>query len=124
MGVIYVLFLEKNKYYIGEIFENSEYPNYPDIHFENNGTSWTKTYKPLYISEYYDNKLIDDVILKYIKIHGINNVRGGLYQSILLTNKEKKTIKEKLYDKYYKDIVKEVEVVDINETCMCKCKIL
>jgi len=120
MTVIYVLQLEAKKIYVGRINKDSVYPDYPEDHFNNDGNFWTKKYKPLYILEYYDHVVIDNVVLKYMKIYGIDNVRGGSYNSMLIDNK-KVEIRNKLYNKYkyLEKEVKEVKEVEVYESCLC-----
>ena len=84
MVYIYVLQLENNKYYIGKTSK----PDFRlDAHFNNNGSAWTKKYKPIRLHELIPN--CDDYDEdKYTKIYmdkyGINNVRGGSYVQIIL----------------------------------------
>ena len=84
MVYIYVLKLEKDKYYIGKT-------NNPsiriDAHFHENGSAWTKLYNPIKILELIPN--CDDYDEdKYTKIYmdkyGIDNVRGGSFVSVKL----------------------------------------
>lgn len=89
---IYVLKLEKDKYYIGK----SSNPNIRiDKHFSNNGSSWTQKYKPISVIEIIND--VDDFdedkyTLKYMAKYGIENVRGGSFCEIYLTSQNKKTI--------------------------------
>lgn len=71
-----------NKYYIGNIEDENE---------------WIKIYKPDEIMESinknnYDN--LNDIVIKYMKIYGIENVRGGSYDQVKLSDV---TIKELNY---------------------------
>jgi hypothetical protein len=83
---IYVLKLENNKYYIGK----TNNPKFRiENHFNSNGSQWTKLYKPLELIELITN--CDDYDEdKYTRIYmdkyGINNVRGGSFTSIELSN--------------------------------------
>ena len=84
MVYIYVIKLEKGKYYIGKT-------NNPDFrlnaHFNSNAAAWTKTYKPLKLIELIpncDNYDEDKYTKKYMDLYGINNVRGGSFASIKL----------------------------------------
>lgn len=93
MVYIYILELECNKYYIGKT-------NNPIIRIENhfnlNGSEWTKKYKPLKIKEIIpncDNFDEDKYTLKYMNEYGINNVRGGSFSNIILSNTTLQTIK-------------------------------
>lgn len=81
---IYILALEKNKYYIGKTenlnFRLSE-------HNCGRGCSWTKKYKPIYLIEiikncdHYDE---DKYVRIYMDRYGIDNVRGGSYSNVVL----------------------------------------
>jgi len=84
MVYIYTLKLEKGKYYIGK---TSNPKIRLENHFNNNGSEWTKIYKPIEILELIPN--CDDYDEdKYTRIYmdkyGIDNVRGGSYSSINL----------------------------------------
>jgi hypothetical protein len=89
MVYIYVLKLEAGKYYIGK----TSNPKFRlENHFNNNGSEWTKLYKPLEILELIPN--CDDYDEdKYTKIYmdkyGIDNVRGGTYTTIKLDDTTK-----------------------------------
>ena len=84
MVYIYILLLQKNKYYVGKTTR----PKFRLIeHFNSGGSAWTKKYKPVKILQILPN--CDDYDEdKYTKIymdkHGINNVRGGSYSKIQL----------------------------------------
>ena len=84
MVFIYILKLEQGKYYVGKT-NNPEYRL--NNHFNENGSSWTKKYKPIKILKLIpncDNYDEDKYTKKYMDIYGINNVRGGSYCSINL----------------------------------------
>ena len=88
MVFIYVLKLEQGKYYIGKT-------NKPQFrlnnHFNSNGSEWTKKYKPikvLDIKKNCDNYDEDKYTRKYMDKYGINNVRGGSFVTIKLSDSE------------------------------------
>ena len=93
MLFIYILALKNNKYYIGKT-------NNPDFrleqHFDSNGSVWTKKYSPLKLlkliagDDYDENKYT----LKYMEKYGINNVRGGSFCEIKLSEENKTTIQK------------------------------
>ena len=94
MVFIYILLLELNKYYIGKT-------NYPDIrldyHFNLDGSEWTKIYKPIKVYEVIsncDSYDEDKYTLKYMEKEGINNVRGGSFSQIELSDEQIKLINQ------------------------------
>ena len=91
MIYIYVLKLKNNKYYIGKTTN-------PDFrlnnHFNSEGSIWTKKYEPISICELRPNCTDKDesiVTQEYMKKHGIDNVRGGPWCSLDISE-HKKTI--------------------------------
>jgi predicted GIY-YIG superfamily endonuclease len=94
MVFIYILLLELNKYYIGKT-------NNPDIrldyHFNLDGSEWTKIYKPIKVYEVIsncDSYDEDKYTLKYMEKEGINNVRGGSFSQIELSEEQIKLINQ------------------------------
>lgn len=92
MVFIYVLELEGHKYYVGKT-------NHPDFriedHFNSEGCSWTRKYKPLKVfcmesdcDDYDENKFT----LKFMTMFGIDNVRGGSFCQLKLSTDEYKLI--------------------------------
>ena len=76
---VYVLALENGKYYVG--LSKSPYKRITN-HFNNQGSQWTKRYKPLEIIEVIpDCDLYDEdkYTRKYMDKFGVDNVRGGSY---------------------------------------------
>jgi hypothetical protein len=94
MVFIYVLLLEKNKYYIGK----SKFPNERiDDHKFSIGSSWTSLYKPIKIIDIIsncDDYDEDKYTIKYMGLYGIENVRGGSFCEIKLNNENKEIIKK------------------------------
>lgn len=85
MVYIYVLALEKNKYYIGKT-SNPQFRL--ESHFSATGSEWTKLYKPLHILElipHCDNYDEDKYTRIYMDKYGIDNVRGGSFVSVVLS---------------------------------------
>jgi hypothetical protein len=92
MVFIYVLKLTNHKYYVGRT-ENLEFRL--DTHFNNNGSKWTTKYKPIEIIEIFKNCDVydeDKYTIKYMNKYGIDNVRGGTFTQIILTEEQKKFI--------------------------------
>lgn len=86
MVFIYVINLEKGKYYVGK----TENPYYRlEKHFNRNGSAWTKKYKPLSLVELKpncDDYDADKITIQYMARYGINNVRGGTFSNVKLDN--------------------------------------
>jgi uncharacterized protein YchJ len=104
MTTIYTLELENNKYYVGRT--NSPKNRILD-HFHENGSEWTKKYKPInVISEIIGDSFDEEkYTLIAIEKYGVDNVRGGSYCKIELSDFEKEkalqTIRS-IMDKCYK----------------------
>ena len=95
--IIYILELNENKYYIGKS-DNS------DIRIKDyclsNGSSWTKKYKPLNLIEKYEtnDKFDEDkYVKKYMMKYGIDNVRGGSYSQMILSDETIEFLNKELY---------------------------
>ena len=84
MVYIYILQLEKGKYYIGKTIN----PSFRlDSHFNSNGSAWTKLYKPIKIVELIpncDDYDEDKYTRMFMDKYGIDNVRGGSFVSVEL----------------------------------------
>lgn len=85
MTSVYVLKLENEKYYVGKTEKKVQ-----DRFLEhmNDGVAWTRLYKPIGIISYFtslnrwdEDNTVKDCMMKY----GIDNVRGGSYSQIVLT---------------------------------------
>jgi len=94
MVFIYILQLEKGKYYIGK----TNYPQFRfESHFNSNGSEWTKIYKPLKVLELIPNcnDYDEDKYTRiYMDKYGINNVRGGSFVSVKLEKSTIDTLKQ------------------------------
>ena len=137
MVFIYVLQLEEGKYYIGKTTNPSFILK---DHFTQNVSSWTKKYKPIKVFEFikdcYENDE-DGYTIKYMEKYGINNVRGGSFYEIKLSENNITTLNQiinNINDKCYicgikghfaKDcktvsVKKEkIPTIDLNEKCDC-----
>ena len=84
MVFIYILKLNKNKYYVGK----TNNPKFRlESHFNSNGSEWTKKYKPIECIELKEGDKYDEdkFTIKYMNLYGINNVRGGSFCEIKLS---------------------------------------
>jgi len=76
---IYILKLEKNKYYVGR---TKNFEKRFEEHIIGNGSMWTKKYKPIKVEQIIKNANIfdeDRYVKEYMSKYGIENVRGGSY---------------------------------------------
>lgn len=82
---IYVLELQQGKYYIGK----TRNPTFRlQDHFNNEGSAWTKKYKPIKVLALYkgDDYDEDKYTKMYMDKYGIDNVRGGSYVTVKLSS--------------------------------------
>ena len=91
MVFIYALKLTGNKYYIGK----TEDPQFRlETHFsQNGGSAWTKKYKPFQIHQIIPDQSDHDeqrVTQEYMNKYGIDNVRGGPWCNVNLTEWRKR----------------------------------
>lgn len=94
---IYVLECEENKYYVGK--SNRPLYNRVQEHFLNYGSTWTKRYKPLKVIDiiYNADDFDEDKYTKvYMSKYGIENVRGGSYNSMFIPYQIVKTLKKEI----------------------------
>jgi hypothetical protein len=93
---VYVLSLENNKFYVGI---SSNVQRRWLQHKEGVGALWTRLHKPIKIVTVSRNasSFEEDKLTKlYMSTYGIQNVRGGSYVSITLSNDEIRAIKKEL----------------------------
>ena len=94
MVYIYVLKLGKGKYYVGK----TNQPNFRiKSHFNSKGSEWTKTYWPIAIEKQIpncDNYDEDKWTKIYMDIYGIDNVRGGSFTKLRLSDETKKLLRQ------------------------------
>jgi predicted GIY-YIG superfamily endonuclease len=94
---IYVLCLESGKYYIGK---SENITNRYEQHINGNGSAWTKKYKPISIETIIKNvsPFEEDKITKeYMSRYGIDNVRGGSYVEVELSEFQIETLKIEIW---------------------------
>lgn len=103
-STIYILELENNKYYVGR----SKCSKKRILqHFNDNGSEWTKLYKPIGILSQFKGDSWDEEkhTLITMNTYGVDNVRGGSYCKINLTESEKEKAMQTILsvmDKCYK----------------------
>lgn len=87
--IIYILELHDNKYYVGRT-KNINFRL--EEHFNNSGSAWTMKHKPVKPIEIINNCDIydeDKYTIKMMAQYGIENVRGGSFTKLVLSNEEK-----------------------------------
>jgi len=83
---IYILRLQGGKFYIGK--SDNVISRYQQ-HMNGSGSAWTKKYKPISLEKTIENVSPfeeDKVTKEYMAKHGIENVRGGSYVEIELSD--------------------------------------
>jgi len=94
---IYILELTDSKYYVGR---TSDIKRRYQEHLEGTGSVWTRKYKPVSLEKAIENVSIydeDRYVKEYMHKHGIDNVRGGSYSTIELTEAQKTLIKKEIW---------------------------
>lgn len=79
MSTIYILKLEKGRYYVGKTDDVKQ--RYEE-HCSGNGSTWTRKYRPISIEREIPNTSPfeeDKVTKEYMHKYGRDNVRGGAY---------------------------------------------
>jgi predicted GIY-YIG superfamily endonuclease len=94
MVYIYSLKLQSGKYYVGK----TDNPNLRlEDHFVSAGSAWTKKYSPISIHQVIPDMNNHDeqrVTQEYIAKYGIDNVRGGPWVKVILSDTEKAFIQK------------------------------
>lgn len=91
---IYTLRLEKNKYYVGKTYNITERML---NHNNHEGSVWTRKFPVIEIMEIVNNASIydeDKYTLIYMEKYGIENVRGGSYNQLVLSKEQISYIKK------------------------------
>lgn len=103
--IIYTLQLEGGKYYVGK---SKNITNRILQHFSDQGSSWTKSYKPIKVlSQIPSTDSFDEekYTLLAMDRYGIDNVRGGSYCKLILSKHEIEKAQQIIYsicDKCYR----------------------
>ena len=94
---VYVLKLEEGKYYVGKSTDIIERFR---AHWRGDGAVWTRRYKPIVIekmvkhaSPFDEDKLTKETMAKY----GIDNVRGGAYVEMTLSECQKASLRKEIW---------------------------
>ena len=97
MCKVYVLRLERGKFYVGKTVDVQK--RFREHLAGYKASSWTRKYKPIGIEEvHHDADPLDEdkITVKYMMNHGVENVRGGPYVSIKLPEETKKHILQRI----------------------------
>lgn len=95
MKYIFILTLEKERYYIGLTHQHDLSIN--DLK-HTNCNAWLRKYKPLsiHIRKLEINEDINTITLQYMEKYGINDVRGGYFSNLELDNNTLLYLKNKI----------------------------
>jgi hypothetical protein len=90
---IYILKLQEGKYYVGKTDDVAK--RYQQ-HLKGYGSAWTKKYKPISIAKQIENSSPfdeDRYVKEYMNVFGIQNVRGGSYVQIELSDEQENALR-------------------------------
>ena len=94
---IYILKLENDKWYIGK----SDNPQQRYLsHINGAGSAWTSRHKPIELFKVFENLSPfdeDKYTKEYMSLYGIENVRGGTYVTLELSQSQKNFIQKELW---------------------------
>ena len=96
MTSVYILKLEKDKYYVGK---SANVEKRIKDHFEGRGSVWTRLYKPISVAEIIedcDDFDEDKYVKVYMSKYGINNVRGGSYSTATIEIEVRNVIEKEI----------------------------
>jgi predicted GIY-YIG superfamily endonuclease len=94
---IYILCLQGGKYYIGK---SEDVIKRYHQHMNGYGSAWTRKYKPISIVQIIETSSPfdeDKITKEYMSKYGIDNVRGGTYVEIELSDSQKDILKMEIW---------------------------
>jgi hypothetical protein len=94
---IYILRLEGGRYYVGK---SDNVMNRYQQHLNGNGSAWTRKYKPVSLVKTIENASPfeeDRYVKEYMNIFGIQNVRGGSYVELELSEFHMEALKMEIW---------------------------
>jgi cellular nucleic acid-binding protein len=97
MTNIYVLRLQGGKYYVGK---SEDVMKRYKQHENGSGSAWTRKYKPISLHRTIENASVfdeDKYTKEYMSRYGIDNVRGGSYVEIELSDAHKDTLQMEIW---------------------------
>ena len=88
---IYVLELKNGYYYVGRTDSLQERIRF---HYSGMGSTWTQLHPPVSLIEHFQDKGFDELAttLRYMKLYGVDMVRGAIYSKPTLTSAQKREI--------------------------------
>jgi len=93
----YVLKLTDDKYYIGKT-TNINTRFFEHISDRGSGSKWTRLYKPISIIATFDFECEKLLTLFFMKMYGIDNVRGSYWCRIQMKDETKKSLLKQIKD--------------------------
>jgi len=96
MYQIYIIKCSCDKYYVGK---SSDPEHRYDTHINGMGPLWTQIYKPVELINRFPlmTKFDEDITVKqYMDKYGVDNVRGGTYSSVNLSNEQTLLLEKEL----------------------------
>ncbi len=93
---IYILKLQGGKYYVGK--SDNPMKRYQE-HINGSGSAWTKLYKPIGLEKVIEKATPfdeDKYTKEYMATYGINNVRGGAYISVNISEEQEISLRNEL----------------------------
>lgn len=97
MSLLFIIKCQQEKYYLG--LSNS-FVSIFFTHYENhNNISWLNIYKPIqivHIEHFFNFNKLNNSVIYYMFVYGIENVRGGSYTNINLSNQQYIEITQKI----------------------------
>jgi len=96
MKQVYILELSDKKWYVGT---SDNFKKRVESHMNGHGSEWTRLYKPIQCISHKKGDEADEEImtLRLMGKYGIDNVRGGSYSKINLTESEKQVAKQQIH---------------------------
>tara|TARA_B100001758_G_scaffold247469_1_gene265406 strand:- start:216 stop:533 length:318 start_codon:yes stop_codon:yes gene_type:complete len=101
MSLLFIIKCQEEKYYLGLaknfvsiFFKHLE--NHDNIH-------WMNIYKPMklmHIEHFFNLKMLNNCVIYYMYIYGIENVRGGIYSDLILNLNQYDKITKKINEIY------------------------